>query len=134
MSKRRRQFKEREVLETLIVYQGVVIPCFRCKEPITARDLKTGNVEKEHLHEVVLGGPDVPMNCRFSHKAAPCHYTVTNGTPATSAGSSQNRIAKATHQNRIDHFTVRDLSLDAKRDRRQARVLGRRPNVRDINE
>jgi hypothetical protein len=51
-----------------------------------------GPAEREHLHEVKLGGPDIPENCRYSH--AKCHAIVTNGTKATTAGSSKQRIAK----------------------------------------
>lgn len=95
MTRPRRQFREIEVLETLIVHQGVAIPCFRCGVAFTADDVKRGNIEKEHLHERGLDGPDEPFNCRYSHKSEPCHHTVTNGPPATSAGSSKHRIAKA---------------------------------------
>jgi len=50
-------------------------------------------IEKEHLHERALGGPDEWGNWRWSHEA--CHSIVTNGTKATAAGSSKHRIAKA---------------------------------------
>jgi len=91
----RRQLRELQVIEVLVVYQGVPIPCFRCKAPFSLEDVKSKNIENEHLHERELGGSDLPFNRRFSHKAAPCHHTVTNGTKATSAGSSKHRIAKA---------------------------------------
>jgi hypothetical protein len=108
----RRQFREIEVVETLLL-QGAIIPCFRCRIAFTIEDVKARNIEKEHLHEVVLDGPDEPGNCRFSHAAAPCHHTVTNGKPATTAGSSKNRIAKATQPSRIEKFQVRKTPLDA---------------------
>lgn len=109
---RRRQFREIEVIETLI-HQGVVITCRHCKQPITLADVQTGNVEKEHLHEVELDGPDMPFNCRFSHKARPCHAQVTHGAPGVFAGSSRHRIAKATEPKRIEKFQVRKKPLDA---------------------
>jgi len=104
--RRRRQFREIEVIETLVVHQFVPIPCFRCGVPFTADDVRTRNIQKEHLHELELDGPDQPFNCRYSHAAAPCHHTVTNGTKATSAGSSKNRIAKANNENRRAKFRV----------------------------
>lgn len=85
---RRRAFKEREVLETLLG-QGVLIPCYRCKVPMLA----LRHIEREHLLEVALEGPDEPGNCVYSHKD--CHAVITDGAPATTAGSSKNRIAKA---------------------------------------
>lgn len=90
----------------MLIGQGSIIPCFRCKEPITEEDVRTGNVEKEHLHEVELGGADDPSNWRFSHKAKPCHATVTHGNGATFAGSSRHRIAKATDPARIEKFAI----------------------------
>lgn len=83
---RRRRFTEREVLETLVIC-GEFLRCFRCREPL---DPKTA--EREHLLEVALGGPDVPANCAYS--CADCHLVITNGTKATTAGSSKQRIAK----------------------------------------
>ena len=80
--------REQGILASLIA-QGAIIPCFRCRIAFTPAD----KVEKEHLHERALGGPDVPGNWRWSHKE--CHAIVTNGTKATSAGSSKHRIAKA---------------------------------------
>lgn len=108
--RRRRKFREIEVIETLL-HQGVVILCFRCRQPITLEDVKVGNVNKEHLHEFELDGPDVPDNCRFSHKGKPCHHFVTYGNGATTAGSSANRIAKATHPNRTEKFVVNKPAL-----------------------
>jgi len=89
MSKRRR-FAEWQVVAVLL-HQGIKIPCFRCKAPL---QMPTGpnQVQREHIHELALGGPDIPANCRFSHYD--CHRVITNGTPATSAGSSKHRIAK----------------------------------------
>lgn len=105
MTTRRRPLREMEVLEELIVYQHAIIPCFRCRIAFTADDVRARNIENEHLVEHELGGEDEPPNRRFSHKD-PCHRTVTNGNGATTAGSSKNRIAKATHQNRIVKFIV----------------------------
>lgn len=108
---RRRQFRETEVIATVLM-QGATIPCKRCGEPITIEDVKSGNVEKEHLHELELGGADEPTNCAFSHKARPCHAQVTHGSPATFAGSSRHRIAKATDPARIEKFKVDKRPLD----------------------
>lgn len=85
----RRRLTEREVIAVLI-QQGAVIPCYRCRLQIEDAQ----NTEREHLHELELGGPDTLDNMRFSHKV-PCHHEITNGNGATSAGSSKNRIGKA---------------------------------------
>ncbi len=93
----RRRFSERDVIETL-AWQGILVPCFRCGAPFFTPSLDDGmfnltdKIEREHLHEVALGGPDTPKNCRYSCSA--CHNKITNGTKATSAGSSKQRIAK----------------------------------------
>ncbi len=97
----RRRFTERDVIRTLI-HQGVTLTCFRTGEPITLENV--GQIEREHLHEVALDGPDVPANCRYSLKAA--HKIATNGTKSTTAGSSKNRIAKANNPNRTQKFAV----------------------------
>ena len=99
--KPRRQFGQKDTIRTLL-HQGVEIRCFRTKEPVTLDNVHL--VEKEHLHERELGGPDEPGNCRFSLKAA--HKIVTNGTKATSAGSSKHRIAKAKRIGQEDKFVV----------------------------
>jgi len=101
----RRRFTEREVLECLL-RQGAVIPCYRCRVALTIETARAA--EREHLHEVGLDGPDTPENCRFSHQE--CHSKITNGTPATTAGSSQNRLAK-TRSNRADKFRVEKRPL-----------------------
>lgn len=98
-TKRRRRFSEREVLQTLIG-QGVRIICFRCDKPI--KDAK--DAEREHLIELELCGLDAPENCAYSH--AECHSIITNGTKATSAGSSKHRIAKAKRIVRTQKFVV----------------------------
>src|SRR6202007_2565681 len=83
----RRKFDERETIATLI-YCGVQIPCYRCKKPFfTVLD-----IEREHITELALGGKDMPSNCAYSHQD--CHALITNGSKATSAGSSKHRIAK----------------------------------------
>lgn len=109
----RRRFTEREVIASLI-HQGVEICCYRCGEAFTLDDARkgsVGNIEKEHLHEVELDGPDEPSNCRFSHQS--CHDRITNGNGATTAGSSKHRIAKATHPKRIEKFVVNKPELRA---------------------
>ncbi|MGH6792787.1 MAG: hypothetical protein ACRECF_08620 [Methyloceanibacter sp.] len=88
MSDRRRRYKESEVIDVLIV-QGIVIPCYRCGEPITSGK----GAQREHLLELALGGKEETANCRYSH--ATCHAVVTDGARATSAGSSKHRIAKS---------------------------------------
>jgi hypothetical protein len=100
-----RQLRELEVLEVCIG-QGAIIPCFRCRIAFTMDDVKNKNIENEHLHEKKLGGPDEPGNRRFSHKAKPCHATVTHGNGATFAGSSRHKIKKATDPDRIEKFVV----------------------------
>ncbi len=93
----RKRFSEREVIETL-AWQGIYVRCFRCGYPFYTPAPNDGmwnltdDIEREHIHEISLGGPDVPKNCRYS--CGPCHDKVTNGTKATSAGSSKQRIAK----------------------------------------
>ncbi len=82
----RKRFSERDVLATLMIQQ--VIFCFRCKMAVT----DPNHVEREHILEIALGGKDEPANCAYSH--AWCHKAITNGTKATTAGSSKQRIAK----------------------------------------
>jgi hypothetical protein len=110
MGHRRRQFREMETLEVAI-RQGAIIPCKRCRVALSLEDVTTGNVQKEHLHELSLGGKDQPDNCAFSH--CDCHKVVTNGNGATTAGSSQNRNAKANHANRTEKFKVNKTPLTA---------------------
>lgn len=85
----RRRFSELDVLETL-VRQGIEIRCYRTKELITLDTVR--QLEREHVTELGLGGDDDPTNCVYS--LAEAHAIITNGTKATSAGSSKNRIAK----------------------------------------
>ncbi len=103
----RKRFTERQVIETLF-HQGVTVWCFRCLRPITPHRANDGKItvdaQREHLHEVALGGPDIPENCRYSH--IDCHKVVTDGTKATTAGSSKHRIAKANNKNRTEKFVV----------------------------
>lgn len=104
-----RQLRELEVIEVLIS-QGAVIPCKRCRVAFCREDLAAG-IENEHLHEKGLGGPDEPGNRAFSHKV--CHAQITHGNGATFAGSSRHKIAKATQPRRIEKFQVNKLPLDA---------------------
>ena len=83
----RKRFSERWVIQTLL-FQGAQIPCYRCKILFTPDD----DMEREHIAELALGGADEPHNCAYSHEA--CHAKITNGTKATSAGSSKHKIAK----------------------------------------
>lgn len=84
---RRKQFTEQEVLESILCNHGNFF-CYRCKQAFVPWD----DIEREHLTELALGGEDTPINCAYSHKD--CHAKVTNGTKATTAGSSKQRIAK----------------------------------------
>ena len=119
----RAAFSERRVIETLII-QDAVICCYRCQSAFTIEDAKS--VEREHLHELALGGENTPDNCRYSHRA--CHAKITNGTPATSAGSSKHRIAKV---NRI-------LNPKKPKGNLRSRPFGKRANpwgrpIRSLN-
>lgn len=101
----RKRFNEREVLETL-AWQGVFVLCWRCGAPFfaavneptdipglfTETIVQVLKIEREHVHEYALGGADLPFNCRYG--CSGCHSVATNGTKATSAGSSKQRIAK----------------------------------------
>ena len=108
----RRRFTEIEVIETLL-HQGVAITCFRCGEPFTLADSTTGNIQKEHLHERELDGPDIPANCRFSHDD--CHKIITFGNGATTAGSSIHRIAKTKRIERTGKMAVNKPPLEGPR-------------------
>jgi hypothetical protein len=93
---KRRKFSETDVIETL-AHQGIFVPCHRCRDFFFYAD-PHGEIrmllkpEREHLHEIALGGADTPRNCRYSCER--CHAIITNGYAATSAGSSKQRIAK----------------------------------------
>lgn len=108
----RKRFNEREILETLSYQAPAPIPCFRCGAAL----LDGRPIEREHLHELKLGGPDIPANCRYSHKV--CHAVVTNGNGATTAGSSANRIAK-TKGTRVEKFIPKKLSIDQPREQKR---------------
>ena len=86
---RRKRFTEREVIETL-VRQGADIVCYRTRVLIGLEDVP--RLEREHFIELALGGKDDPSNCVYSLKEA--HAVVTNGTKATTAGSSKHKVAK----------------------------------------
>ena len=86
----RKRLSERATL-AVAINQGAVIPCYRCRVAFDSETIKTA--EREHIHEIALGGEDVVENMAYSHRA--CHAKVTNGEGATTAGSSKGRIAKA---------------------------------------
>lgn len=113
---KRRRLTEREVLEVL--NRQLDLLCYRCQ----GRMLPS-QVEREHIVEIALGGQDTPANCAYSHKT--CHAIVTNGTPATTAGSSKNRIAKANNENRRAKFVVTKIPVD--QERPDKGKFGRRP-------
>lgn len=52
-----------------------------------------GGIEYHHQHERALGGADHADN--WIALTVPCHDRITNGTKATTAGSSKHKIAKA---------------------------------------
>ena len=118
----RRRFTEKDVLRTLL-HQGVEIRDYRTGEPITLENV--AEVEREHLHEIALGGPDEPANCRYSLSKS--HSLITNGTKATTAGSSKNRAAKANNENRKQKFVVNKLPVGTDRPAKPAsrRLQGR---------
>lgn len=93
----RRAFSLVDTLKMLI-HQGVEVRCYRSGVRFTLENV--GRAQKEHLHELALAKThaekralDVPDNCRVSLSEA--HAVITNGTKATSAGSSKHRVAKA---------------------------------------
>jgi len=100
----RRKFSEKDVIRTLI-HQGVEIRDFRSGELITLENVD--QIQREHLHELAIGGPDAPVNCRYS--LTKNHHVATNGNGATTAGSSKNRIAKANNPGRKVNFVVNKL-------------------------
>lgn len=61
--------------------------CQRCKEK-----LRPGEIEYDHIHPVVFDGPNDLDNYRALCVA--CHDIVTNGTKATSYGSTKHAAAK----------------------------------------
>lgn len=128
----RRRFSEKDVLAA-IHFNHTTLLCYRCKKPLEPGQA----IEREHLTEIAIGGADEPCNTAYSHKE--CHATVTNGTPATTAGSSKQRIAKATNPDRMPALVSEDLTTEQKRARKAERVhvpmnRVRRANTRDIRE
>lgn len=109
MARSRRQFREMEVLAVLLM-QGAILPCKRCRVALKIEDVKAAGVQKEHLHELAIGGEDEPHNCAYSH--TDCHAKITNGNGATTAGSSTNRRAKANNPGRTNKFVVNKQPLD----------------------
>lgn len=121
MARKTRQLRELEVVEALILNNKAIIPCFRCRLAFAIEDVKSKNIENEHLHEHGLGGADSPDNRGFSHKD-PCHKAITHGNGATFAGSSRHKVKKATDPKRIEKFKIdkqppqpRQKQLDADR-------------------
>src|ERR1043165_4466018 len=96
----RRRFKEWEVIATLI-HQGIVVTCFRTKQPFTLETVKTA--QREHLIDRAVDDRpeyDTPEYCRYSLKQA--HAVVTNGTKATTAGSSKHIAGKMKRFDRVN--------------------------------
>lgn len=128
MTYRRRAPTPKQVLAALI-HQGVKITCYRTGAPITLENLH--RVQREHLVELGLfatdaekADRDTPEYWRFSLDDA--HGIVTNGSPSTTAGSSKNRIAKATNDNRIEKFVVNKPETGELKYTRQKRAWGSR--------
>jgi hypothetical protein len=95
----------------MLLNQGAVIPCGRCRKAIT--DPK--NIEREHLNELAISGDDSVSNQQLWHKR-PCSHEKTNGTKATSLGSSKHIIAKAKRMNKpLSPFKQRIKEQAAKR-------------------
>lgn len=113
----RKRFTERQALEVAIL-QGGIVPCYRCKIAFTVDTIRTA--EREHVHEVILGGPDTVANCAYSCRD--CHSVVTNGNGATSAGSSKHKAAKI----RVKHtakFVVNKLPTGTRTAKPPARAM-----------
>ncbi len=104
---KRRKFSETDVLRTVQfllwrVSDELNLVCFRCQGPLFLQlrsaesnlvaAIAEDKIEREHYIELSLGGEDEPRNCVYSH--ATCHNRITNGTKATTAGSSKHKIAK----------------------------------------
>lgn len=117
----RRRFTERQALECAIL-QGAVIPCYRCNTPFTVETVRTS--EREHLHEVALGGPDTVEGCVYSCKD--CHDKITRGTGATTAGTSIGRIAKTKRIVRTSKMAVQKPALGAAPQTASGRLWPRR--------
>lgn len=93
----RRQPRPLDIIESLL-HQGVRIECFRTKARVTLANFR--DLEREHLCELGLyktpeekAAHDTPEYWRWSFSEA--HARITNGSKATSAGSSKHRVAKA---------------------------------------
>lgn len=114
----RKRFTEREVIACLLL-QGTAIVCCRCGKLITISDVP--KVEREHFTEIALGGADDVSNCGYSH--GDCHATITNGTKATTAGSSKQRIAKTKRLTAETAMHTAVMRGDAERPR--SRMQGR---------
>lgn len=63
--------------------------CPACKEPLGS----PACIEWHHPNELAISGDDSIENRVAMHKQ-PCHHIVTNGTKATTAGSSKHKVAK----------------------------------------
>ncbi len=86
-----------QILE-MVLLQGGRLRCYRTRKPITLKNFR--DTQREHVVELGLfatdaekAAHDTPDNWRMSFSEA--HAIVTNGTKATTAGSSKHRIAKA---------------------------------------
>jgi hypothetical protein len=91
---KRKPLSQRDFVAMLLA-QGAVIPCGCCRVAITDPE----NIEREHLNELAISGDDSWRNQQLWHKR-PCSHEKTNGTKATSLGSSKHVIAKAKRMNK----------------------------------
>lgn len=85
------------------------------------------DTEFHHRHELALGGEDAPEN--IVAVRAECHARITNGTRATSYGSSKHIIAKAKRLARVrPEFQAKVLAkpCGAKRERSGRWPAGRK--------
>lgn len=85
----KRKFVSEVTAIRVAILQGGTVPCYRCKEPLTA----TGIINREHIVPLALGGADEIENYAYSH--GECHRIVTFGTKATVADGDIHKIAKA---------------------------------------
>ena len=104
----RKRFTERQVL-AVIIAQGGIIPCYRCKEALDDAYI----CEREHVTPIALGGHDTVCNSVYSHSF--CHKRKTFGTKATTAGSDIHAIAKVKRilKNLREKKCARDKAQDA---------------------
>ena len=120
----RKRFTERQVLEVAL-RQGGTLKCYRCGVAFTVETVRTA--EREHVHEMALGGADTVLACAYS--CAACHDAVTRGTGATTAGSSIGRIAKTKRIERTGKMAVNKLPPGGRPGRQNVKRIPGRVNA-----